>query len=161
MSGRSFCFSKKAKTSKNAVFADGAEDGSPHPKNLTIFKEPNEPTRYCYHRYLKPARLPLRRTLHFCLFAVRKQTHLNLCAPFPIKNSLFYGSPFLVAECHPQFFPLVRKMGVEPTRYCYHRYLKPARLPFRHFRKEKCNFLHFDFSILYLFSLAVKKFRKL
>ena len=29
---------------------------------------------------------------------------------------------------------LVRKMRVELTRYCYHRYLKPARLPFRHFR---------------------------
>ena len=29
---------------------------------------------------------------------------------------------------------LVRKMGLEPTRYCYHRHLKPARLPFHHFR---------------------------
>ena len=28
MQGRSFCFSKKAKTSKNAVFASGAEGGS-------------------------------------------------------------------------------------------------------------------------------------
>ena len=24
---------------------------------------------------------------------------------------------------------LVQKMGLEPTRYCYHRHLKPARLP--------------------------------
>ncbi len=24
---------------------------------------------------------------------------------------------------------LVRRMGLEPTRYCYHRHLKPARLP--------------------------------
>ena len=31
-------------------------------------------------------------------------------------------------------FALVRKMRVELTRYFYHRYLKPARLPFRHFR---------------------------
>ena len=23
----------------------------------------------------------------------------------------------------------MRKMGLEPTRYCYHRHLKPARLP--------------------------------
>ena len=30
---------------------------------------------------------------------------------------------------------LVQKMGVEPTRCCHHRYLKPARLPFRHFCK--------------------------
>ena len=24
---------------------------------------------------------------------------------------------------------LMQKMGLEPTRYCYHRHLKPARLP--------------------------------
>ena len=27
------------------------------------------------------------------------------------------------------FLFLMRKMGLEPTRYCYHRHLKPARLP--------------------------------
>lgn len=26
----------------------------------------------------------------------------------------------------------MQEMGFEPTRYCYHRHLKPARLPFRH-----------------------------
>ena len=66
---------------------------------------------------------------------------------------------FIVEGCSKDSL-LVRKMRVELTRYCYHRYLKPARLPFRHFCKEKCNFLHFDFSILYLFSLSVKKFWK-
>ena len=24
---------------------------------------------------------------------------------------------------------IMQKMGLEPTRYCYHRHLKPARLP--------------------------------
>ena len=28
---------------------------------------------------------------------------------------------------------LVPKVGVEPTRGCPHRFLRPARLPFRHF----------------------------
>ena len=30
-------------------------------------------------------------------------------------------------------FSMVQKMGFEPTQYCYHKHLKLARLPFRHF----------------------------
>ena len=30
------------------------------------------------------------------------------------------------------FLSIMQEMGLEPTRYCYHWHLKPARLPFHH-----------------------------
>ena len=33
-----------------------------------------EPTRYCYHRHLKPARLPIPPLLHFYIYCVLLST---------------------------------------------------------------------------------------
>ena len=75
-----------------------------------------EPTRYCYHRHLKPARLPIPPLLlisfsHFLSLFQRWDlilaSRLGRCCCFATSST---GRP-------------------HPTRYCYHRHLKPARLP--------------------------------
>ena len=43
------------------------------------------------------------------------------------QKSIPFGMLFLFLGM--LFLFLMRKMGLEPTRYCYHRHLKPARLP--------------------------------
>ena len=44
------------------------------------------------------------------------------------------GSDWLeLATDHRNLKAVVPKVGVEPTRGCPHRFLRPARLPFRHF----------------------------
>ena len=43
----------------------------------------------------------------------------------------------------------MQEMGLEPTRYCYHRHLKPARLPIPPFLRAN--------SILSVFRIEVKR----
>ncbi len=38
----------------------------------------------------------------------------------------------------------MQEMGLEPTRYCYHRHLKPARLPIPPLLRTICILSHFD-----------------
>ena len=53
-------------------------------------------------------------------------------------------------------FFIVQKMGLEPTRYCYHRHLKPARLPIPPLRRVFNTIIVIDLlSIILLFKHSV------
>ena len=64
------------------------------------FFPPNRPTSHLWRGDLEP--------------------RVQEAQPLGNKKSIPFGMLFLF---------LMRKMGLEPTRYCYHRHLKPARLP--------------------------------
>ena len=64
-------------------------------KNILVRKAGLEPARYCYHRHLKPARLPIP----------------------PLPHSLYCSQYFAVPQV---FLKDLREMGLEPTRFCNH-----------------------------------------
>ena len=72
-----------------------------------------EPTRPCSHKNLNLARLPIPTLPHILLFGT------VLCA-----SPLFLRFRLVLFKKEA-----VQKMGLEPTRHCCHRHLKPARLP--------------------------------
>ena len=54
----------------------------------------------------------------------------------PAKRFYVIGTKFPITQkcdkykhCIYRIKKIMQKMGLEPTRYCYHRHLKPARLP--------------------------------
>ena len=105
--------------------------------SLLMQKMGVEPTRYCYHTDLNRARLPIPPLLRTVVF-VTEATQLlydmweDLSTVF-----LFFYFIYFFAKIHTKckrrrhivFVSLVQKMGVEPTRYCYHTDLNRARLP--------------------------------
>ena len=62
-----------------------------------------EPTRYCYHRYLKPARLPIPPLLHFYICCVLLSTKYILHDKEEIVNKKvdFFGRFFLSGKRMP------------------------------------------------------------
>ena len=48
-------------------------------------------------------------------------------------------------------FSLVRRMGLEPTQYCYRQHLKLVRLPFRHPRTERYLLYHSGWKLSIVF----------
>ena len=49
-------------------------------------------------------------------------------------------------------FSLVRRMGLEPTQYCYRQHLKLVRLPFRHPRTDTIFIISFRLEAVNSFS---------
>ena len=61
--------------------------------------------------------LPLGARVH------KKPCRCTFCKAFTAQNSAKLNRLCSASR------PLMQEMGLEPTRYCYHRHLKPARLP--------------------------------
>ena len=58
----------------------------------------------------------------------------------------------------------MQKMGLEPTRYCYHRHLKPARLPIPpllHVELKKAIVSFLPLFVNHKFKIFTKKFIKI
>ena len=51
----------------------------------------------------------------------------------------------------------MQEMGLEPTRYCYHRHLKPARLPIPPLLRAICSISVFSYLVNNFFQQYFKK----
>ena len=90
-----------------------------------------EPTRPCSHKNLNLARLPIPTLPRMSVQLRRKRLRKS---PILLSNLQKRQPPLL------QIFGLyrVQKMGLEPTRHCCHRHLKPARLPIPPLLQARC-----------------------
>ena len=52
----------------------------------------------------------------------------------------------------------MQEMGLEPTRYCYHRHLKPARLPIPPLLRTSVILHGFTFSVNHFFKFFSKNY---
>ena len=53
---------------------------------------------------------------------------------------------------------IVQEMGLEPTRYCYHRHLKPARLPIPPLLRTKYILAYFKVFVNWYLNIFLKLF---